>query len=240
MTGEDVVIGWSATADLVVPLGPGVGVAMAGHGAPGGPGIGRIGHTRVGWLPGEDIDAAVRLARPGAARGAVVAVVASPPEVSVHPDWTAAALALGVAFQARDPQRRELVMSASAPVPPDRWVRVPHLVTISTGAQSRDRVVWELLPGRVANERTAAGLLPEAAVRAQIEQYLHALLELRARLRTGQITNTVEYDLAALMRGEALTMPAVYRHVNDILALLAPDAQLAGPDLRAGPHNRTT
>ncbi|MBG6133982.1 hypothetical protein [Longispora fulva] len=220
MTGEDVVIGWSATADLVVPPGPGVGVAMAGYGAPGGPGIGRIGRVRVGWLPGEAMDTAVRLARPGAARGTVLAVVVAPREVSVHPDWIAAALALGVAFQTADPQPRALVMSASAPLPPDRWVRVPHLVTISTGNRPRDRVVWELLPARVANERMAADLLPAAPVRDQLERYLHALLELRARLRTGQITNDVEHELAVLMRGEALTMPAVYRHVNEILALL--------------------
>ncbi|MEU7906381.1 hypothetical protein [Actinoplanes sp. NPDC049118] len=97
------------------------------------------------------------------------------------------------------------------------WVRLPHLVTTTTGGDLDDAVVWELMPAALV-PRWLGAPLPDQAF---VEAHLDALLALRRAARNGHLPATAEgRHLASLLRDRYLSLRLVYQHPHLFTALL--------------------
>ncbi|GIG60608.1 hypothetical protein Lfu02_49800 [Longispora fulva] len=97
---------------------------------------------------------------------------------------------------------------------------VPHLITVHTGSQLRDRVMWEVIDDATA-EQVHGEPLPPAAARARLNTHLRELLDLRARTRAGYLPDSpLGGMIAAVCADGPLTITAVYREAATLLPLL--------------------
>lgn len=121
---------------------------------------------------------------------------------------------------------RGYLTSPTRPGTPDGLVRVPHLVSVSSGDAVSDAVVWELT-SRAAAEEWLGSPLPDPV---PIEAGLPRLVALRGAARVGTVPATpAGRRLAGLLHGRPLplSIQLVLRHPDLFIDLLTdPDGDL--------------
>ncbi|GIG55740.1 hypothetical protein Lfu02_01120 [Longispora fulva] len=104
---------------------------------------------------------------------------------------------------------------------------IPHLITVDTGTQLRDRVMWEVIADATA-QQVHGEPLPPATARGRLDTHLRELLDLRARARAGYLPdNPLGAMVAEICADGPLTITAVYREAARLLPLL--DVTFGGP-----------
>ncbi|MEV6527437.1 hypothetical protein AB0M43_36485 [Longispora sp. NPDC051575] len=189
------------------------------------------------WAPGHDDPArhlgwTVSLAR---IPGAVAAVsVAAPTRLSDVAGAAGFARRLagsrpGGAVLAAGP-----VLALCRPEPPVGWLRIPHLITDRTGDV---RVVWEVV-AEVAAERVLGHPVGDDSVRAQVEEALPALADLRTAMGAGPEAVPdgpfVEHLAAWALAAQPLDVGLVYRYWPPLYAHLAAARTRPAPAARPG------
>jgi S-adenosylhomocysteine hydrolase len=111
------------------------------------------------------------------------------------------------------------------PEPPGGHVRIPHLLAVTgPGGQVGDIVIWEVM--LAADVEPWCGLHPE---RVWFEHRLDPLLELRRRLRTGDLDHTrAVAELHTALVDRYLSIRFAYQHQRLIAAVLAEMGTEAG------------
>jgi len=109
------------------------------------------------------------------------------------------------------------ITSSARPDPLPGFVRLPHLLTVTTVPTSQDTVVWELM-AHAAIPAWLDGPLPEPLF---AEIHHDALLRLRAAARHGHLPETAEgRQLGRLLRDRYLSLRLVYQHPHLFTTLL--------------------
>ena len=104
------------------------------------------------------------------------------------------------------------VTSIAPPLPPQKCVRMPHLVTIRSSSILDDTVVWEMQTEREAEEWLGAPLSNQNFV----EGNLGKIMKLRQEIRSGKpATSEQEKEFQYnLSKGRYLSILFVYQHIE--------------------------